>query len=141
MDAEDNEFTWNNFRNGLDHEFERSKLKDYSITKRKHIDHVWDSLRQTIMKVAKNHIKHRNVVKNKLNDAPEKKLAVYFDLRYIINRIQEIRSYISHFHDYYHELDEVRKQLRIVFKLKLNIMEQEQIIANIKKRYNNYKED
>ncbi|PKY63010.1 hypothetical protein RhiirA4_491191 [Rhizophagus irregularis] len=60
MDQEDNdEFTWDNFRAGLDHEIERLKLKDRSITKRKHIDHVWDSLRQLIIKSANDHIKSK----------------------------------------------------------------------------------
>jgi hypothetical protein len=31
------------------------------------------------MKSAKKHIKNKNVMKNKLKNAPEKKLAVYFD--------------------------------------------------------------
>ncbi|PKY32221.1 hypothetical protein RhiirB3_491131 [Rhizophagus irregularis] len=184
MDQEDDEFTWDNFRAGLDHEIERLKLKDRSITKRKHVDHVWDSLRQLIMKSANENIKNKKVIKQKIKCAPEKKLSVYFDLRYIINRIQEIRSCITglrnypnqetidkwinyqntiiklkdkyelvtsdtsfnflnndQFHSYLDELNEIRKQLRIVFKLELNIMEQEQIISNIKKRCDNYKDD
>ncbi|PKY57091.1 hypothetical protein RhiirA4_477920 [Rhizophagus irregularis] len=184
MDQDDDAFTWDNFRAGLDIEIKKSKLKDRSITKRKHIDHVWDSLRQLIMKSANANIKNKKVIKNKLKVAPEKKLSIYFDLRYIINRIQEIRSCITklrnypnqemidkwinyqnaiiklkdkyelvtsdtsytfldnaQFHNYLDELNEIRKQLRIVFKLELNIMEQEQIISNIKKRCDNYKED
>ncbi|CAB5321481.1 unnamed protein product [Rhizophagus irregularis] len=184
MDQEDDEFIWDNFRAGLDHEIERLKLKDRSITKRKHVDHVWDSLRQLIMKSANENIKNKKVIKQKIKCAPEKKLSVYFDLRYIINRIQEIRSCITglrnypnqetidkwinyqntiiklkykyelvtsdtsfnflnndQFHSYLDELNEIRKQLRIVFKLELNIMEQEQIISNIKKRCDNYKDD
>ncbi|CAB4438295.1 unnamed protein product [Rhizophagus irregularis] len=47
----------------------------------------------------------------------------------------------TQFHSYLDELNEIRKQLRIVFKLELNIMEQEQIISNIKKRCDSYKED
>ncbi|PKY60432.1 hypothetical protein RhiirA4_431127 [Rhizophagus irregularis] len=136
------------------------------------------------MKSANENIKNKKVIKNKLKVAPEKKLSVYFDLRYIINRIQEIRSCITglrnypnqeminkwinyqsaiiklkdkyelvtndtiytfldnaQFHSYFDELNEIRKQLRIDFKLELNIMEQEQIISNIKKRCDNYKED
>ncbi|CAB4396370.1 unnamed protein product [Rhizophagus irregularis] len=184
MDQEDDEFTWDNFRVGLDHEIERIKLKDRVITKRKHVDHVWDSLRQLIMKSANENIRNKKVIKQKFKCAPEKKLSVYFDLRYIINRIQEIRTCITglrnhpnqemidkwinyqntiiklkdkyelvtsdtlftflnndQFHSYLDELNEIRKQLRIVFKLELNIMEQEQIISNIKKRCDNYKED
>ncbi|EXX54339.1 hypothetical protein RirG_235430 [Rhizophagus irregularis DAOM 197198w] len=184
MDQDDDEFTWDNFRAGLDHEIERLKLKDKSITKRKHVDHMWDSLRQLIMKSANENIKNKKVIKQKIKCAPEKKLSVYFDLRYIINRIQEIRSCITglrnypnqemidkwinyqntiiklkdkyelvtsdtiftflnneQFHSYLDELNEIRKQLRIVFKLELNIMEQEQIISNIKKRCDNYKDD
>ncbi|CAB5348537.1 unnamed protein product [Rhizophagus irregularis] len=156
MDQEDDEFTWDNFRAGLNHEIERLKLKDRSITKRKHVDHVWDSLRQLIMKSANENIKNKKVIKQKIKCAPEKKLSVYFDLRYIINRIQEIRSYKyelvtsdntftfldkGQFHSYLDKLIEIRKQLRIVFKLELNIMEQEQIISNIKKRCDNYKDD
>ncbi|CAB5387879.1 unnamed protein product [Rhizophagus irregularis] len=57
MDQDDDEFTWDNFRAGLDQEIERLKLKDRSITKRKHVDHVWDSLRQLIMKSANENIK------------------------------------------------------------------------------------
>ncbi|PKY63629.1 hypothetical protein RhiirA4_493343, partial [Rhizophagus irregularis] len=134
------------------------------------------------MKSANENIKSKKVTKNKIKVAPEKKLSIYFDLRYIINRIQEIRSCITRlrncpnqemidkwinyqdaiiklknkyelvasdtiytflnntqFHSYLDELIEIRKQLRIVFKLELNIMEQEQIIANIKKRCDNYK--
>ncbi|PKY62317.1 hypothetical protein RhiirA4_488586 [Rhizophagus irregularis] len=184
MDQDEDEFTWDNFRNDLNREIEKTKLKDRSITKRKHIDHVWDSLRQLIMKSANENIKSKKVIKNKMKVAPEKKLSIYFDLRYIINRIQEIRSCITglrnypnqemidkwinyqdaiiklkdkyelvtsdtvytfldntQFHSYLDELNEIRKQLRIVFKFELNIMEQEQIISNIKKRCDNYKED
>ncbi|CAB5346822.1 unnamed protein product [Rhizophagus irregularis] len=181
---QDDEFTWDNFHNGLDQKIDRLKLKDRSITKRKHVDQVWDSLRQLIMKSANENIKNKKVIKQKIKCAPEKKLSVYFDLRYIINRIQEIRSCITglrnypnqemidkwinyqsaiiklkdkyelvtsdntfdfldkdQFHSYLDELSEIRKQLRIVFRLELNIMEQEQIISNIKKRCDNYKED
>ena len=183
MDDDNDEFTWDNFRSGLDSKIERLKLLDYSIKKRKHIDHVWDVLRQIIMKSAKENIKHRNVVKNKHKEDPVKKLQVYFDLRYIVNRIQEIRSCITklrncpnqevidkwnnyqdviiklkekydiilpssftftdnkHFKEYLHELIEIRKQLRIVLKLELNIMDQENIVNNIKKRCENYKDD
>ncbi|CAB4430189.1 unnamed protein product [Rhizophagus irregularis] len=101
MDQEDDdEFTWDNFRAGLDHEVERLKLKDQWITKRKHVDHVWDSLRQLIMKSANDNIKSKKVIKNKFKVAPEKKLSVYFDLRYIINRIQEVRSCITGLRNY-----------------------------------------
>ncbi|PKC50386.1 hypothetical protein RhiirA1_486495, partial [Rhizophagus irregularis] len=178
MDQDDDEFTWDNFRAGLDHEIEKINLKDRAITKKKHVDHVWDSLRQLIMKSANENIRNKKVIKQKFKCAPEKKLSVYFDLRYIINRIQEICSCITglrnypnqkmidkwinyqnaiisklkdkyelvtsdnifnfldndQFHRYLDELNEIRKQLRIVFKLEFNIMEQEQIISNIKKR-------
>ncbi|EXX74153.1 hypothetical protein RirG_053760 [Rhizophagus irregularis DAOM 197198w] len=136
------------------------------------------------MKSANENIRNKKVIKQKFKCAPEKKLSVYFDLRYIINRIQEIRSCITglrnypnqktidkwinyqnaiiklkdkyelvtsdnsfnfldhdQFHRYLDELNEIRKQLRIVFKLELNIMEQEQIISSIKKRCDNYKDD
>ncbi|CAG8507085.1 10023_t:CDS:2 [Rhizophagus irregularis] len=43
------------------------------------ITSMLDCLRQIIMKSAKKHIKNKNVMKNKLKNAPEKKLAVYFD--------------------------------------------------------------
>ncbi|CAB5392165.1 unnamed protein product [Rhizophagus irregularis] len=184
MDQDDDEFTWDNFRDGLNQEINRLKLKNRSITKKKHVDHVWDSLRQLIMKSANENIKNKKVIKQKIKCTPEKKLSVYFDLRYIINRIQEIHSCITglrnypnqemidkwinyqsaiiklkdkyelvtsdntfnfldkgQFHSYLDELNEIRKQLRIVFKLELNIMEQEQIISNIKKRCDNYKEN
>jgi hypothetical protein len=48
---------------------------------------------------------------------------------------------INHFKLYLKELIDIRKQLRILFKLELNILEQKQIISNIKKRCDNYKED
>ncbi|CAG8741167.1 8097_t:CDS:1, partial [Rhizophagus irregularis] len=100
MDQEDDEFTWDNFRTGLDHEIERLKLKDRAITKRKHVDHVWNSLRQLIMKSANENIRNKKIIKQKIKCVPEKKLSVYFDLRYIINRIQEIRSCITGLRNY-----------------------------------------
>jgi hypothetical protein len=118
------------------------------------------------MKAANNSIKNKQIVKNKMKTTPEKKIPLYFDLRYIINRIQEIRSCITklrnylnqemitkwtnyqhviellkekyevitstssltfqdinHFKLYLKELIDIRKQLRILFKLELNILE------------------
>ncbi|PKB92219.1 hypothetical protein RhiirA5_445539 [Rhizophagus irregularis] len=100
MDQDNDEFTWDNFRAGLDHEIEKIKLKDQTITKRKHIDHVWDSLRQLIMKSVNENIRNKKVIKQKFKCAPEKKLTIYFDLRYIINRIQEICSCITGLRNY-----------------------------------------
>ncbi|PKK71027.1 hypothetical protein RhiirC2_711462 [Rhizophagus irregularis] len=77
MDQEDDEFTWDNFRAGLDHEIERLKLKDRTITKRKHVDHVWDSLRQLIMKSANDNIRNKKVIEQKFKGAPEKKLRMF----------------------------------------------------------------
>ncbi|PKC50773.1 hypothetical protein RhiirA1_485396 [Rhizophagus irregularis] len=100
MDQDNDEFTWDNFRAGLDHEIEKIKLKDQAITKRKHIDHVWDSLRQLIMKSVNENIRNKKVIKQKFKCALEKKLTIYFDLRYIINRIQEICSCITELRNY-----------------------------------------
>jgi hypothetical protein len=47
------------------------------------------------MKAAKSSIKNKQIVKNKMKTILEKKLPLYFDLRYVINRIQEIRSCIT----------------------------------------------
>ena len=84
----------------MDHEIDRLNLKDRSITKKKNIDQMWDSLRQLIMKSAKENVKNKKVIKNKLKVAPEKKLAIYYNLRYVVNRIQEIRSYITGLRNY-----------------------------------------
>ncbi|GES99352.1 hypothetical protein GLOIN_2v1777499 [Rhizophagus clarus] len=93
MDKEDHDdFRWDNFKKELDARIDQLDLKSRKITKRRHIDSVWDCLRQIIMKAAKEKIKNREVVKNKIKTTPEQKLAIYYDLRYIINRIQEICS-------------------------------------------------
>ncbi|GES87807.1 hypothetical protein GLOIN_2v1472692 [Rhizophagus clarus] len=76
MDKKDHDdFKWNNFKKELDERIDQLDLKNY-------------------YKAVKEKIKNREVVKNKIKTTPEQKLSIYYDLRYIINRIQEIRSLI-----------------------------------------------
>jgi hypothetical protein len=82
----DEEYKWEHFQKDLDDEIIKRKMKERKIIKRHHIDHLWDDLRQTIMKAATNSIKNKQIVKNKMKITPEKKLPLYFDLRYVINR-------------------------------------------------------
>jgi hypothetical protein len=96
----DEEYKWEHFQKDLDDELAKRKMKERKITKRRHIDYLWDDLRQTIIKAANNSIKNKQIVKNKMKTTPEKKLPLYFDLRYIINRIQEIRSCITKLRNY-----------------------------------------
>src|SRR5689334_23212342 len=91
----DNDYTWKNFSTHLDLEIENTLMKDFSIVKPHHINTLWDMFRQTLMRVAKSHIVNRQVIRNKVKTTPEKKLLIYFDLRYIINHIQETRSILN----------------------------------------------
>ncbi|GBB98255.1 hypothetical protein RclHR1_31810003 [Rhizophagus clarus] len=182
MDKDD-EYTWENFSTQLDLEIENTLMKDFSIVKPRHINTLWDMFRQTIMRVAKSHIVNKQVTRNKVKTTPEKKLSIYFDLKYIINRILEIRSILNDtasitysvsakwskfqrlinmtldkyecsdlsssftflilddFKLFLKNLYKIRKHLRLLFKLELNIMVQEQIVSNIKKRCTNFKDN
>ncbi|GBC00784.1 hypothetical protein RclHR1_39790001, partial [Rhizophagus clarus] len=182
MDKDD-EYTWENFSTHLDLEIENALMKDFSIVKPRHINTLWDMFRQTLMRVAKSRIVNKQVTRNKVKTTPEKKLSVYFDLRYIINRILETRSILNasasitysvsakwskfqrlinttldkyecsdlsssftflildDFKLFLKNLCKIRKYLRLLFKLEFNIMVQEQIVSNIKKRCTNFKDN
>ncbi|GBB83194.1 hypothetical protein RclHR1_00010076 [Rhizophagus clarus] len=59
MDKEDHDdFKWNNFKKELDERIDQLDFKSRKIIKRRHIDSVWDCLRQIIMKAAKEKIKN-----------------------------------------------------------------------------------
>ncbi|GES99711.1 hypothetical protein RCL_e17531_RclHR1_40550001 [Rhizophagus clarus] len=94
MDKDD-EYTWENFSTQLDLEIENTLMKDFSINKPRHINTLWDMFRQTLMRVAKSRIVNKQVTRNKVKTTPEKKLSVYFDLRYVINRILETRLILN----------------------------------------------
>ncbi|GBB99518.1 hypothetical protein RclHR1_35490001, partial [Rhizophagus clarus] len=139
--------------------------------------------RQTLMRVAKSRIVNKQVTRNKVKTTPEKKLSIYFDLRYIINRILKTRSILNDtasitysvsakwskfqrlinmildkyecsdlllsftflilddFKLFLKNLCKIRKHLQFLFKLELDIMVQEQIVSNIKKRCTNFKDN
>ncbi|GBB95489.1 hypothetical protein RclHR1_02550001 [Rhizophagus clarus] len=182
MDKDD-KYTWENFSTQLDLEIENTLMKDFSIIKPRHINTLWDMFRQVLMRVAKSRIVNKQVIRNKVKTTPEKKLSIYFDLRYIINRILETRSILNdtasitysvaakwskfqhlinmtldkyecsdlsssfnflildNFKLFLKNLCKIRKYLRLLFKLELDIMVQEQIVSNIKKRCTNFKDN
>ncbi|GBB98666.1 hypothetical protein RclHR1_32940001, partial [Rhizophagus clarus] len=182
MDKND-EYTWENFSTQLDLEIENTLMKDFSIVKPHHINTLWDMFRQTLMRVAKSCIVNKQVTRNKVKTTPKKKLSIYFDLRYIINRILETRSMLNDtasitysvsakwskfqrlvnmtldkygcsdlsssftflilddFKLFLKNLCKIRKHLRLLFKLELDIMVQERIVSNIKKRCTNFKDN
>ncbi|GBB90261.1 hypothetical protein RclHR1_17160001, partial [Rhizophagus clarus] len=137
----------------------------------------------TVQITAKSRIVNKQVTRNKVKTTPEKKLLIYFDIRYIINRILETHSILNNttfitysvstkwskfqhlinmtldkyecsdlsssftflilddFKLFLKNLCKIRKHLRLLFKLELDIMVQEQIVSNIKKRCTNFKDN
>ncbi|GBB97238.1 hypothetical protein RclHR1_29480001 [Rhizophagus clarus] len=155
MDKKDHDdFKWNNFKKELDERIDQLDLKSRKITKRRHIDTIWDCFRQIITKLyIINRIQEIRSLIRKLRNVPELEMIDRWTcLQVTISKLKDKYEIFTshnpltfnnnfHFTLYLKELNEICKHLRHVFKIELHILEQEQIISHIKKRCVNYKDD